>query len=214
MEVSLYIDKYKQIRYNLLKWRYELDVAHKVVLALGFACLTGLLAQVRFYLPWTPVPITGQSFGVLLSAIILGRWGGISQFLYAGIGAAGVPWFAGWKGGIGVISGPTGGYIIGFIIASFFLGYFVDKYIHSMGFLSILGLMLFANFVLIYGPGLLQLYIWLSFVKGLSLSLRELLIMGVIPFIVGDMTKVITAAAIAKAITPKRAHNGEVDTDK
>jgi len=214
MEMSLYIDKYKQIRYNLFKWRYELDVAHKVVLALSFACLTGLLAQVRFYLPWTPVPITGQTFAVLLSAIILGRWGGISQFLYAGIGAAGVPWFAGWKGGIGVITGPTGGYIIGFIIASFFLGYFVDKYIHSMSFLSIFGLMLFANFVLIYGPGLLQLYIWLSFVKGLSLSFRELLIMGAIPFIVGDMTKVVTAAAITKAITPKRAYNGEMDTDK
>jgi len=148
MEMSLYIDKYKQIRYNLFKWRYELDVAHKVVSALGFACLTGLLAQVRFYLPWTPIPITGQSFAVLLSAIILGRWGGISQVMYAGIGAAGVPWFAGWKGGIGVITGPTGGYIIGFIIAAFFLGYFVDKYIQSRNFLSILGLMLFTNFVL------------------------------------------------------------------
>ena len=124
MEMSLYIDKYKQIRYNFFKWRYELDVAHKVVLALGFACLTGFLAQVRFYLPWTPIPITGQSFAVLLSAIILERWSGISQVMYAGVGAAGVPWFAGWKGGIGVIAGPTGGYIIGFIIAAFFLGYF------------------------------------------------------------------------------------------
>ena len=214
MEMSLYIDKYKQIRYNLFKWRYELDVAHKVVLALGFACLTGLLAQVRFYLPWTPIPITGQSFAVLLSAIILGRWGGISQVMYAGVGAAGVPWFAGWKGGIGVITGPTGGYIIGFIIAAFFLGYFVDKYIQSRNFLSILGLMLFTNFVLIYGPGLLQLYVWLSFVKGLSLSFRELLMMGMIPFIVGDVTKVVIAAAITKAITPKRAYNGEIDMDK
>ena len=214
MEMSLYIDKYKQIRYNFFKWRYELDAAHKVVLALGFACSTGLLAQVRFYLPWTPVPITGQSFAVLLSAIILGRWGGISQLMYAGIGAAGVPWFAGLKGGIGVITGPTGGYIIGFIIAAFFLGYFVDRYIRSRNFLNMLGLMLFANFILIYGPGLLQLYAWLSIVKGLSLGFRELLMIGAIPFIVGDVTKVVVAAAITKAITPKRAYNGEMDSDK
>jgi|Deesub1362B_J571_1020462.scaffolds.fasta_scaffold08453_5 biotin transport system substrate-specific component len=214
MGITVYIDKYKHARYKAFKWRYELDVVHKVVLALCFACLTGLAAQVRFYLPWTPVPITGQTFAVLLGAILLGRWGGVSQIMYAGIGAAGVPWFAGWNGGIGVITGATGGYIIGFIIAAFFLGYFVDKYIRSRSFLTMLALMLFANFVLIYGPGLLQLYVWLSFVKGFSVGFWELLMMGAIPFIVSDITKVVAAAAITRVITPKRAYNGEVDVEK
>jgi biotin transport system substrate-specific component len=97
MEITVYVDKYKRIRYDFFKWRYELELVNKVVLAFGFACLTGLLAQVRFYLPWTPVPITGQTFAVMLAAILLGRyWGGISQGMYVGIGAAGAPWFAGW----------------------------------------------------------------------------------------------------------------------
>lgn len=214
MEITVYIDKYKHVRYKFFKWRYELDVLYKFALAFGFACLTGLLAQVRFYLPWSPVPITGQTFAVLFSGILLGRWGGISQTMYAGIGAVGVPWFAGWSGGIGVITGPTGGYIIGFIIATFFIGYIVDKYIRSRSFLSMLALMLFANFVLIHGPGLIQLYVWLSLAKGTSIGGWELLMMGTIPFVVGDVTKIIVAAAIARGITPKRAYNGEVDVER
>ncbi|MCD5383826.1 biotin transporter BioY [candidate division WOR-3 bacterium] len=214
MEMTVCIDKYRHVRYNLFKWRYELDIVHKVALSLGFACLTGLLAQVRFCLPWTPVPITGQTFAVLLSAILLGKWSGISQCIYAVIGVAGVPWFAGGNGGIGVITGATGGYIIGFIIASFFLGYFVDKYIRSRSFISMLVLMLFANFVLIYGPGLLQLYVWLSFVKGASIGFSELLMIGAAPFIVGDVIKIVAAAAITRGITPKQSYNRELDVEK
>lgn len=215
MEIAVYADKYKHARYNFFKWRYELDVLNKVGLAFGFACLTGLAAQFRVYLPWTPVPITGQTFAVLLGAVLLGKWyGGLSQGMYAGIGAAGVPWFAGLHGGIGYLSGATGGYIIGFIPATFFLGYFVDRYVRSRSFFSMLALMLFANFVLIHGPGLLQLYAWLSLVKGTSIGVWELLMMGTIPFVVGDVTKVLGAAAVAKGITPKRAYNGEVDAGK
>ena len=210
MEITIYIDKYKNARYNFFKWRYELDILHKVSLALSFACLTGLLAQFRFYLPGSPVPITGQTFAVLLAGILLGKWGGISQGMYVGIGAMGVPWFAGLNGGIGYIAGPTGGYIIGFILTAFFLGYFIDKYIRSRSFLSMLALMLFANFVLIYVPGLLQL----CFFMGTSIGIWELLMIGMIPFIVGDLVKVVTAAAITKGITPKRAYNGEVDVKK
>lgn len=206
----MYIDKYKHARYNFFKWRYELELLHKVSLALGFACLTGLLAQFRFYIPGSPVPITGQTFAVLLAGILLGKWGGISQCMYVGIGAMGVPWFAGLNGGIGYIAGPTGGYIIGFILAAFFLGYFMDKHIRSRSFLSMLALMLFATFVLIYIPGLIQLYLWM----GASIGIWELLMIGMIPFIVGDLVKVVTAAAITKGITPKRAYNGEVDVEK
>jgi biotin transport system substrate-specific component len=75
-------------------------------------------------------------------------------------------------------------------------------------------LMLFANFVLIYGPGLFQLYLWLSLVKGASIEIWELLIMGAIPFIAGDVIKVVVAASVTKGITPKRAYNGEVDVKK
>ena len=69
--------------------------------------------------------------------------------IYGGLGAAGVPWLTGWSSGLGA----TGGYLIGFILAALFLGHFTDTYIRSRSFLSMLALMLFANFVLVYVPG-------------------------------------------------------------
>ena len=211
-----------QAKYDVFRWRYELSIPKKLALALGIAVLTGLVAQVRFYLPWTVVPITGQTFAVLLAGVLLGkRWGGASLAIYAGIGAAGVPWFAPQagmpifsSGGIGVLTGPTGGYIIGFIFAALFLGHFTDKYIRSRSFLSMFGLMLFANFVLIHIPGLIQLHFWLSLVKGEAVTLSQLLMMGTIPFIAGDITKVVMAALIARGATPKQAYNTEADRGK
>ncbi len=202
-------------KYDVFRWRYELSIPKKLALALGIACLTGLVAQIRILLPWSPVPVTGQTFAVLLAGVLLGRWwGGTSLAIYAGLGAAGLPWFSGWSGGLGYLAGPTGGYIIGFILAALFLGHFTDTYIRSRSFLSMLALMLFANFILIYVPGLLQLGLWVNLVKGEPATFTALLGMGAIPFIAGDITKAVIAAAIAKGITPKLAYNGEVDKSK
>ncbi len=209
MAVAARID---QAKYGVFRWRYELSIPKKLVLALGIAVLTGLVAQVRFYLPWTIVPLTGQTFAVLLAGVLLGRrWGGASMAIFAGLGFMGVPWFSGWASGFGA----TGGYIIGFILAALFLGHFTDKYIRSRSFVSMLGLMLFANFTLIYIPGLIWLGLWLKMVAGApAASLAALLGMGLLPFIAGDITKAIAAAAIARGITPKSAYNGEVDKGK
>lgn len=207
MEINMYINKYKNIRYNFFKWRYELELVHKICLAFFFACLTGLLAQLRVYTPWTPVPITGQVFAVVLAGILLGRWGGISQMMYVGIGILGVPWFAGFNSGLLYLTGPTGGYIIGFIIAAFFIGYMIDRYTWSRKFHSMVLLMMFSTFVLIYIPGLIQFYLW----TGASLRLWELLTLCVIPFIAVDVIKSVIAAIIATIITPKKAYGGEVN---
>jgi biotin transport system substrate-specific component len=188
---------YKNVRYNLFRRRYESNFVYKMLFALTIACLTGLAAQLRFHLPWSPVPVTAQTFVVLLSGILLGRrYGGLSQAIYGGVGLVclslfGASWFTG-----NVIS--TGGYIIGFIPAALFLGYFTDKHIGSRDFLPMLALMLFANFVLIHGPGLL----WLGLVSSVT-DIPELLIMGTLPFIPGDVTKAVAAAAVAKGIMPK-----------
>ena len=209
MEITARIS---QTKYDVFRWRYELSIPKKLWLALGIACLTGLLAQVRFMIPWSPVPITGQTFAVLLAAVLLGRWwGGVSMALFAGLGFAGVPWFSGWASGLV----PTGGYIIGFILAALFLGYFTDKYVRSRSFFSMLVLMLFANFILIYVPGLIWLGQWLKMVPGTPAdSFPALLGMGLVPFIAGDITKAVLAAAIARGVTPKQAYNGEVDKGK
>jgi len=200
------------MRLTFFKWRYNLGVLHKVMLAVGFACLTGLLAQARFYLPGTPVPITGQTFAVLFSAVLLGKWwGGISQTMYLGVGVAGMPWFAGFNSGLGYLAGPTGGYLIGFIIAAFFLGFCVDRYVKSRKYWTMFALMMFTNFGIVFGLGLLQLYGWIALTTGTSVSIWGLLMMGLIPFVIGDTIKIAIAAGIASSITPKQAYGAEND---
>jgi len=205
----------ERTRFNVFRWRYELSLPMKLALALGMAALTGLLAQVRVYLPWSPVPLTGQTLAVLLAGVALGKWwGGISMTLYAALGMAGVPWFQGLNGGLAYMAGPTGGYVIGFILAALFLGYFTDKYITSRRFMSMLGLMLSASLILVYVPGLLQLGLWLNIVKGEPVTLSGLLMMGAVPFIAGDITKAIAAALIARGITPQTSYGKEADRGK
>jgi biotin transport system substrate-specific component len=208
MELPMYIDKYKKVRYNYFHWRYELNIVYKISLAFCFACLTGILAQLRFYLPGTPVPITGQVFVVLLAGVLLGKYGGLSQFMYVGLGAFGVPWFTGFNAGFAYIAGPTGGYLIGFIIAAFFIGFVVDRFIRSRNFFSMFSLMLFSTFFLIYIPGLIHLYLWM----GSSISFFNLLTIAVFPFIVADMIKTIIVTIIATGITPKIAYGKEIDS--
>jgi biotin transport system substrate-specific component len=211
MEINMYVNKYKHARYAFFKWRYQLELYNKVILAVSFACLTGLLAQVRFYLPGSPIPLTGQTFAVVLSAVVLGKWwGGISQSIYLSVGIAGVPWFAGMNGGFAYLAGPTGGYLIGFVLAAFFLGYFVDKYVKSRKYWTMFALMLFANFGIVFGLGLVQLYGWLSF-TGTAIDVWGLLLMGLIPFIIGDTIKIAIAAGVASSITPKQGYGSEVD---
>jgi len=214
-QTRTFVSSYVDLRYRLFRSRYQAGLVSKVLLALGVAGLTGLAAQVRIPLPWSPVPITGQTFVVLLSGVLLGRrWGGASLALYAGLGALGVPWFSGWGSGLGWLAGPSGGYIVGFIFASLFLGYMTDRYIRARSFFSMLALMLFADFVFILGLGVVGLGLWLSVAQGSAVSLTSLLWMGAVPFIAGDITKAVVAAAIARGATPKEAYNGEVDRGK
>lgn len=208
------MNNYFEKRYSLFKWRSNTSLANKVVLAFLVACFTGIMAQVVIPLPWTPVPITLQTFAVLMAGIFLGRyWGGISMLIYLAVGLLGVPWLAGMSGGIEALLSASGGYLIGFILAALFLGYFVDRYVQSRKFLPMLGLMLFANFVLLYTPGLIQLSIWTQSATGVAPGIWELLLMGAIPFVAGDLLKIGGAAALTKVITPKQGINGEETGD-
>jgi len=201
-EINLYLSKYKNLRYNLFKKIYELNLFYKLILTFSFACFTGILAQVRFYLPGTLVPITGQVFAVLLAGVILGKfYGGFSQIMYLGLGSIGVPWFQGFSGGLTYLMGPTGGYLIGFILAAFFIGFIVDRYIKSRGFIGMISLMLFSTFVLIYIPGLIWFYVW----TGFSFGIVEILMMCVVPFVFIDLGKSLVAATIAGVILPKKS---------
>lgn len=208
MEIT--IDNYFEKRYLLFKWRSNTSMATKASLAFLVACFTGIMAQIIIPLPWTPIPVTGQTFAVLMAGVLLGRyWGGISQAIYLVVGLLGVHWFAGMQGGYSMLFSPLIGYLIGFILAALFLGYFADRYIHARKFVPMLGLMLIANFVLIYIPGLIGLGFWIQSTKGAMPGIWTLFILGAAPFIIGDLFKIGGAAALTKAITPKKAYNEE-----
>ncbi len=196
---------YKKIRFNYHRRRYKLGILQKVGLSLGMAAATGISAQIKIPLPYTPVPITGQVLVVLLSGILLGSWcGSLSQLFYVFFGGMGLPWFTGMSGGISILAGVTGGYLLGFILASGITGWFTQNYVRMRRFLPLLGINLMAV-GLIYFTGSLQLSIKLGtgFLKTLQLA--------VIPFIWVDLIKAIIATMIGTGISPNQDYNGEFD---
>lgn len=199
MQISVALN---QAKFELFRWREQAGLPWKITMAALMAGVVGLLAQVRVPLPFTPVPLTGQTFGVLMAGVLLGRkWGGASLGVYAVLGIIGVPWFNGATSGMTA----TAGYLVGFILASLFLGYFIDKMPDKSNFNRMFGLMLFASVVLIYVPGLLWLGIWLNLVKGPPAGLLTVISFGAAPFIAGDILKTGIAAVAAVKILPRKS---------
>ena len=197
------VENWKLRRYRLFKWRYELSVPRKLVFAFGLACLTGLAAQIRILLPFTPVPITGQVFAVLLSGVLLGRlYGGVSQALYVALGSVGLPWFAGGNAGLPI--GPTGGYLIGFIPAAMLVGWFTDRHIRLRGVWGQTLLMMTA-------VGIIYLLGAVQFAVVMGAGLWATLMGAVLPFIPVDLAKALGVAAITSTLLPKASYDGEVD---
>ncbi len=166
------------------------SAARNVLLVIGGAAFVGLSAQVAIPLPFTPVPLTGQTFAVLLTAAALGMWrGAASMSLYAVAGLAGVPWFAGgssaFKGGALVASF---GYVLGFIAAAALVGWLAERGATRTA-LRTAGLMVLGN-VVIYAIGAT----WLA--NAIGVSLQRAVELGVTPFLVGDALKVALAAGL------------------
>jgi biotin transport system substrate-specific component len=166
------------------------STVRNAVLVVGGAAFVGLAAQVAVPLPWTPVPVTGQTFAVLLTAAALGTWRGVaSMLLYALMGVVGVPWFAGgssaFQGGALVVSF---GYIIGFIAAAAIVGHLAERGATRTA-LRTAGLMVLGNLV-IYSIGVL----WLG--AAIDVSLARAIELGAQPFVLGDALKVALAAGL------------------
>ena len=192
MNVDVSVNKYRFLRHRFYEWQNELDFARKVMLALGFACLTGLLAQMKLFIPGNPIPLTGQVFAVLLAGVVLGsRFGALSQGLYVGLGLAGVPWLAGVSGMF------TLGYLVGFVIAAAIIGWAVEKYTETRNFRNLLALMM-VGVGIIYALGAL----WFGYMTGYGLG--TVLAMAVIPFVIGDVVKAIAAASVSRMITTRQ----------
>ena len=165
------------------------------VAVIGFALLTALAAQVKFHLGFTPVPITGQTFAVLLAGGTLGMSrGAASQALYWAMGLMGLPFFAGGDGGWESGTGATMGYLAGFIVASALVGYMAERRADRNVITSLAAMTM--GSVVIYAMGAL----WLAFDLGIPVANGDdsALALGVTPFLAGDVLKV----AIASAVTP------------
>ncbi|WP_407410549.1 biotin transporter BioY [Methanobrevibacter sp.] len=198
------IDNYYSARKNVFERIQDASTATKLLMSLMMACFTGLMAQIIIPLPWTPVPITAQTFAVLCSGLLLGKkYGCLSQILYVVLGVAFIPWFGGMTGGVEVMLGSTGGFLIGFIIASYFVGHITEKYAKARNFTRMAIVIGIANFALIYIPGLAGLALWFNLTQGASIGIIDLLMMGLVPFIFGDIVKILGAAGVSKVFLPK-----------
>ena len=201
--MNINMENYYSTRKNVFERIQDASTATKLLMSLMMACFTGLMAQIIIPLPWTPVPITAQTFAVLCSGLLLGKkYGCLSQILYVVLGVAFIPWFGGMTGGIDVFLGSTGGFFIGFIIASYFIGLITEKYAKARNFTRMAIVIGIANFALIYIPGLAGLALWMSS-QGLSYTFVDILMMGLVPFIVGDIVKILGAASVSKVFLPK-----------
>jgi len=157
----------------------------EALLVLGGSVLIALAAQVAIPLPFSPVPVTGQTFAVLLVGALLGsRRGALSLLAYLAEGAVGLPVFAGGGSGLPWLLGPTGGYLVGFVAAAFVTGWLTergwDRRIHTTALAMLIG-----NGV-IYLCGLP----WLARFVGAD----RVLALGLWPFVPGDLIKLALAA--------------------
>lgn len=163
-------------------------LARDTLLVVGAAGFVGLLAQISIHLSFTPVPITGQTLGVLLAGTALGwRRAGAALILYTVAGLAGVPWFAGHSSGY---ASASFGYVLGFVAAALLCGYLAERGADRSVLRSVPAMI--AAEVVIYAFGLTWLAIDLHL--GASATIAD----GLTPFLAGDAIK----AAIAAGLLP------------
>ena len=163
----------------------EKETFKNILLVLGGVAFLSIMSQVLIPLPYTPVPISLGTFGVTLMALLYGRKLGTATILsYVVAGSLGAPIFAGGKAGS--LFSPTGGYILGYIIAVVILGYLADKGVTKSYVKTILSLLLSSAIILTLGALVLSL-----FMPG-----KNAFMIGVLPFLPGDALKSTTVTLL------------------
>jgi biotin transport system substrate-specific component len=158
-----------------------------VLILLG-ALFVAALAQIEIPLPFTPVPITGQTFGVLLVGAALGSLRGAASLAsYLVMGMIGLPFFAGGAHGLSILIGATGGYLLGFVIAAYVIGLLAERGLERNVRTSLIPFLL--GTIIIYIGGIT----WLTVVLG---SFSKAITAGLIPFLIGDAIKLIAASLV------------------
>ena len=160
------------------------------------AALICILGPLSIPLPISPVPLSLTHLPIYFSVYLLGmKKGTVSYLIYLLLGLVGLPVFSGFSGGPGKLFGPTGGYIIGFIFMAIICGFFIDRW-SDKWYLCLAGMLLGCSVCYLFGT------VWLSYQSKLSFSVA--LMSGVIPFIPGDLIKILITlplgAALKKAV--------------
>ena len=160
-----------------------------------FAAITAALGLLPpIVVPGLPVPITAQTLGVMLAGLIIGpRLGGLSQFAFIVLVAAGLPLLAGGRGGLGVFLGPTGGFALGFPLGAFVIGIVAGAGRASQSWLRLGSAAVLGGIVAIYAIGIP----WLAIVGGLSLGQA---MVGSLAFLPGDLIKAVIATSVARTV--------------
>lgn len=174
------------------------SVVRDVLAVVGFALLTAGAAQVSFSLGFTPVPLTGQTFAVLLAGGALGsRRGAASQFLYVAMGAVGLPFYTDGDGGWEAATGSTAGYLVGFVVAAYAVGWLAERGQDRQLATSVTSFV--AGSVIIYVLGAA----WLAYDLGIPVTAGvgedSAIAFGVAPFLVGDFLKALLAGSLLPA---------------
>ena len=178
------------MKQNILSNSIKIKTKEKEFLKSIFLVLSGviflsIMSQLIIPLYFTPVPISLGSFGVILIALLYGRKLGTATVLsYVVAGSLGAPVFAGFKAGS--LFSPTGGYILGYIAAALILGFLSDKGIAKSYVKTFLSLLLASAVILILGALVLMLFV----------PSKNIFMIGVLPFIPGDMLKIVAAALL------------------
>ena len=179
-----------------------MDLTRTVSLVIAFSLFNALAAQFAIYIG--PIPITGQTFAVTLTGALLGsRLGAAALIAYLIEGALGLPFFAGSRGGIGVMLGPSAGYLVSFPAAAYITGAFAE---HGWDrrFLTAAAAMAIGSVVILLGG-----WAWLMvYLRATPLVAFK---MGVAPFLIGDVIKIVLAAAVLPtgwAFLKRRASGG------
>lgn len=168
-----------------------------ILLVLAFGLLMGLFARISIPLPFTPVPITGQTFGVLLTGAVLGsRRGALAMLVYLAEGVVGLPVFAFGLSGWAIITGPTGGYLVSYPLAAFAVGFLAERG-WDRTFFTAAAAMLVGEVViyLIAIPWLAHTMVG-PYAGWACTGVRNSIGCGLIPFIPGDIAKLVLAAAV------------------
>lgn len=163
-----------------------------LALVVGFALFTALMAQIAIPLGFTPVPITGQTFSVLLAGAALGwRAGAASMALYVALGATGLPFYAEARGGWEVATGATGGYLIGFVVAAALVGHLAERRQDRSVATAIPAFLAGTAVIYLFGVT------WLA--GNLGVGATEAMELGLVPFVIGDLVKVALAGVALPA---------------